>query len=234
MTAIRIPIPLESLLSTLPAHSYLIICHALPTILSALAHTLPATSPLLTPTLSALSTAHSAHVSLAFCDSVPALRAHLGALPHSLAPQRSREAAKGRTTTTVILADVAALHAHTPSHAAQGLARTLAAAVDAAISLHASLRVVALAGRIGRFSAGDDGPAIDIDVAPGDAGTRRFESGAGSVVEDDERTGVEEDPWPAELLPILEGSGRPGGRAWVGRRVSVETVIGRWCTWEDG
>jgi hypothetical protein len=135
----------------------------------------------------------------------------------------------------VILADAAALHAHTPSHAAQGLARTLAAAVDAAISLRASLRVVALAGRIGRFSGGgDDGPAVDVDVAPGDAGTGRFGSEAGTVGEEDERMGVEEEPWPAELLPILEGSGRPGGRAWVGRRVSVETVIGRWCTWEDG
>jgi hypothetical protein len=170
MTALRTPIPLEALLSTLPPNTHLILCHPRPTILSALLSALPPTSPLLTPTLAALATARDAGQSLAFCASVPGLRAHLAALPHASpavpTPATATTAGKSGTTargrragkgpTTLILADAAALHAPTPAHAVQGLARTLAAAAEAAASLGAALRVVALAGGVGRAPAGDD------------------------------------------------------------------------------
>jgi hypothetical protein len=171
----------------------------------------------------------------------------------------SRPASPGQTTTTtktarttapriktLILADAAGLHAHTPSHAAQGLARTLAAAVDAADGLGAALRVVALAGGVGRFAdhGGDErvdvgmhglglGAHFDSDGASegSDAGD---EGDKGHGHDPEGQEGDEADQWSRELLPMLESSGRAGGRAWVGRRVSVETVVGRWCVWEDG
>ena len=98
---------------------------------------------------------------------------------------------------------LASLHRSTAEHSAQGLSRTLAAAVETA-KVNGQRLVLA------------EGIALDGGVE-------------GEGVEG-EGVGSGGEPWK-EQVPLLSGSVRFGGeeRVWAGRTVEVRKVVGRWC-----
>ena len=121
----------------------LIICSSRETFLSALSRSLDdhhggdieRVQQLISPTLHNLATAR--HVHVAFCASVQALLAYLTAYGPT---QHGRDARKERGR--IVLVNSIALHAPTSAFSAQGLSRSFAAAVDAALRTNAQLLAV--------------------------------------------------------------------------------------------
>lgn len=93
-------------------------------------------------------------------------------------------------------------HRSTAEHSAQGLSRTLAAAVESA-SL-AEQRLVLAEAKI-----------LDVGEQHGD--TEAFDA-------------TFENPWK-ERVPVLSGTIRFGGedRVWAGKTIEVGCILARWC-----
>lgn len=158
--------------------------------------------PLLNPTIHLIARSRSIH--LAFVPTLPHLRAYLST--YTLPP--NSESSSLRSTKSdyrvPILAIWGLLYAHrsTAEHSAQGLSRTLAAAVESA-SL-AEQRLVLAEANIQN---------IGEQYGDTEASDAAFEN-----------------PWK-EQVPVLSGSIRFGGedRVWAGKTIEAGHVLARWC-----
>ncbi|UPX18829.1 uncharacterized protein EKO05_0009117 [Ascochyta rabiei] len=164
---------------------------------------------LLTPTLHNLSATQ--HVKLAFCPSVQALLAYLTAYDRPAHVHAEESAGRDR----LVLVNPLALHKSTPSFSAQGLSRTFAAAVEAALRTGAMLLLVECERRRdGRA----DRVAEDAPVPGGE--------------EENPAAAEQQPPWDQDvsLLNLSArrfGSGA-GERAWTGRTVKAKSIAARW------
>jgi len=158
---------------------------------------------LLTPTIHLI--AKSQSVKLAFVPTLPHLRAFLGTHTNSAKSgiSSSTMIKPGSQTSMLAICGIARLHISTAEHSAQGLSRTLAAAVEAAKTGGQGLVLAELNERNGR----DDHEAAN--------------DGDGNL----------EDPWK-EQVPLLSGRIRFGGeeRSWAERTIEVGKVAAKWCT----
>ena len=158
--------------------------------------------PLLHPTIHLIARSRSIH--LVFVPTLPHLRAYLSTY---ILPPKSESSSLASTESgyrVPILAIWGLLYAHrsTAEHSAQGLSRTLAAAVESA-SL-AEQRLVLAEAKI-QITGEQYGDTEAFDVAY-------------------------ENPW-REQVPVLSGSIRFGGedRVWAGKTIEVGHVLARWC-----
>ena len=159
--------------------------------------------PLLNPTIHLIARSRSVH--LVFVPTLPHLRAYLST--YTLPPNSESSSSLASTTSgyrVPIFAIWGLLYAHrsTAEHSAQGLSRTLAAAVESA-SL-AEQRLVLAEAKI-QITGEHYGDNEAFDVAY-------------------------ENPWK-EQVPVLSGSIRFGGedRVWAGKTIEVGHVLARWC-----
>ncbi|KAF3052590.1 hypothetical protein E8E11_009520 [Didymella keratinophila] len=211
---LTLPALLSHILSTQSAYSptTLIICSERPTFLAELAHSLEQHTRLkqwLVPTLHNLSATQ--HVKLAFCASVQALLAYLTAYDRPGYVHVGESEGKER----LVLVDLLALHKPTSSFSAQGLSRTFAAAVEAALRTGATLHLVECEGR---HSVSGEVTEDDVAMSGED--------------EDDSSPAAEQDPWDQDIS-ILNASARrfgfgTGERAWAGRTVKAKRIAARW------
>lgn len=152
---------------TPPPQTLLLVCEPRATFLAHLAS--PAGQQPLRPTLETLSTARS--TTLAFVPSLPALLAYLSRLPATAPPKNKTPVTHPlnetppASPTRLILANLLSLLAPTPNYSAQGLARAVAAAVDAAAACGARLVLVECV-EAGAAAAGD--AYDDAEMADGD------------------------------------------------------------------
>lgn len=165
---------------------------------------------LVTPTLYNLSAAQ--HVKLAFCTSVQALLAYLTAYGRDRQTEQNDKPEKTR----LVLVNPLALHASTPSHSAQGLSRTFAAAAETAFRLRIVLHVVECK------TYGDKDEAED-------GNEEMHDDNEEAVTTAEQRT---DDPW-AQQVPILNVSARRFGsgsteRSWAGRTVTAKKTAAKW------
>jgi hypothetical protein len=224
---LTLPALLSHILSTQSASSptTLVICSDRPSFLGELARSLSQQqetfqSPtfghlkhcelkqLLVPTLHNLSITR--HVKLAFCASVQALLAYLTAYDRPGYVNVDESEGKER----LVLVNLLALHKPTSSFSAQGLSRTFATAVEAALRTGATLHLVECEGRH------SVSPEVTEDVAMSDE------------EEDDRPHAAEQDPWDQDVS-ILNVSARrlgsgTGERAWAGRTVKAKRIAARW------
>jgi hypothetical protein len=121
ITDITLPGLLEYALS-LPGQKHLIICTSRLDFLQKLYAAIDINDPLLTPTLSQLST--SSTVSTAFCATLQTLLAYLSTIPFEQSIPKPN---------TIILIYPLSLHNESATHSAQSLSRTFASVVDASI-----------------------------------------------------------------------------------------------------
>jgi len=161
---------------------------------------------LVTPTLSRL--AATQHVQLAFCPSVQSLLAYLTAYGQ---PRVDGASAAAQPRPRLFLVNPLALHAPTTSFSAQGLSRTFAAAVEAALVRGAVLAMVECRGP--QPMVGDRGAQEDADADP----TPNLDGDA--------------DPWGQEVSMLNVSARRYGSgseRAWAGRTVTAKRVAATW------
>jgi hypothetical protein len=211
---LTLPALLSHILSTQSASSptTLVICSDRPSFLAELAHSLEQHTKLkqlLVPTLHSLSTTR--YVKLAFCASVQALLAYLTA--YDRPGYVHVDESEGRER--LVLVNLIALHKPTSSFSAQGLSRTFATAVEAALRTGATLRLVECEGR----------HSVSRELTEGDVAMSGGE-------EDDYPPAAEQDPW-AQDVSILNVSARrfgsgSGERAWAGRTVKAKRIAARW------
>lgn len=158
--------------------------------------------PLLNPTIHLISRSRSIH--LVFLPTLPHLRAYLST--YTLRPNwESSPLTSTKSGFRVpILAIWGLVYAHrsTAEHSAQGLSRTLAAALESA-SLAEQRLVLAEAKILDIEEQYEDIEAFDVTV---------------------------ENPWK-EQVPVLSGSIRFGGddRVWAGKTIEVGRILARWC-----
>ena len=201
---LTLPALLSHILSTQSASSptTLVICSDRPPFLAELAHSLEQHTKLkqlLVPTLHSLSTTR--HVKLAFCASVQALLAYLTAYDRPGYVHVHESEGEER----LVLVNLLALLKPTSSFSAQGLSRTFATAVEAALRTGVTLHLVECEGR---------------------------HSVSGELTEDDYPHAAEQDPWDQDVS-ILNVSARrfgsgSGERAWAGRTVKAKRIAARW------
>jgi hypothetical protein len=148
--------------------------------------------PILTPALESID--RSSTVRVHFCESVPSLHTRLAVL-------------NGSCKSLAVMYPLA-LHADTSARSAQGLAKTISSAVDAAIRVGAQLRLMEPSTPVPP-TAFDEHHQVQHE-AP-----------------------TSQNPWD-QHLPILNATASRFGseRAWVGRTVTARQVASRWCTWE--
>ncbi|KAF2744217.1 hypothetical protein M011DRAFT_408938 [Sporormia fimetaria CBS 119925] len=157
------------------------------------------------------------HVHLAFCDSVPALRAYLSAYRGVVSAPSVQQRIGGHT---LMLINPLSLHAESTSFSAQGLSRTFAGAVETALRLDAKLLMV-------ETTEGHNRP-VDVRGDDPDAVTRPGDNGGAALETSHESLG----PWDQEV-PMLNDSvrrfvSRSGQWPWAGRTVQASRVAGRW------
>lgn len=205
----------------------LIICSSREAFLQNLSHSLQnqdkhkadSLQELTIPTLHNLFTAR--HVRVAFCSSVQTLLVCLTAgrtgAKHGIGERQGEQ--------RLVLVNPLSLHAPTSSFSAQGLSRTFAAAVEAAVRVDAKLLMVECVGRW-RETREEDGEEeeeqVDAMIRGGDRDRDR----------DDRAEAEEEDPWEQEVS-ILNVSTRKfasgsSDRVWAGRSIKVRRIAGRW------
>ena len=158
--------------------------------------------PLLNPTIHLITRCQS--IQLVFVPTLPHLRAYLSTYTRPPNSESSPLASTRSGYRVPIFAIWGLLYAHrsTAEYSAQGLSRTLAAAVESA-SL-AEQRLVLAEAKI--YNIGEQyGDTEAFDVA--------FEN-----------------PWK-EQVPVFSGSIRFGGedRVWAGKTIEVGHVLARWC-----
>jgi hypothetical protein len=204
------------------ASTTLIVCSSRDEFLQSLAQALEDDVPdgrlndLVAPTLHNLFT--SRHVKLAFCASVQTLLAYLTAYGGR---DGNAPTAEEEKLARIFLVNPLALHASTMSFSAQGLSRSFAAAVEAALNTSSVLYLVEChTANANREHQNGDG---DADMA---------DENKQDVVDEQEQ-----DPWEQELS-ILNVSARRFGsnsddRAWAGRTVKAKTVAARWFRFQE-
>jgi hypothetical protein len=152
------------------------------------------------------------HIKLVFCASVQELLAHLSTYcPPSQGKQEG-------IAETLILVGPLLLHAPTPSFSAQGLSRTFAAAVEAALRVGARLLLVEAPGM---RQSGHHDEDEDLELSLENEGGGRPHPLNSNL-----------DPWEQEV-PILNDSARrftsgSGERPWAGRTIKAGRVAARW------
>ena len=157
---------------------------------------------LLNPTIHLI--ARSRSIQLVFVPTLPHLRAYLST--YTLSPQSESSPLTSTKSgfRVPILAIWGLVYAHrsTAEHSAQGLSRTLAAAIESA-SLAEQRLVLA------------EAKTLDIGEQYGD--TEAFDA-------------TFENPWK-EQVPVLSGSIRFGGedRVWAGKTIEIGRILARWC-----
>lgn len=173
------------------------------------------THPLAIPTIHQIFISRTVNVT--FCETVAQLQAQLAVYGIRKADhgQDSSER-EGRDVPTLALLNAIHLHRGTSSFSAQGLSRTLASAVEAALRSRQNLVLVEYPSH---------GPLLaDEDI---DAGERDEEM----LDTTEDRT---EDIWEEQLaiLNVATKSFGAGERGWVGRTVKVKRVVERWCVFK--
>lgn len=172
----------------------------------------PATTPndgnqglahaLLSPTIHLISRSRSIH--LVFVPTLPHLRAYLSTytLPPNCESSSLTSTKSGFRVPILAIWGLVYAHRSTAEHSAQGLSRTLAAAVESA-SL-AEQRLVLAEAKI-------------LDIGEQCEDTEAFDVTFGN-------------PWK-EQVPVLSGSNRFGGedRVWAGKTIEVGRILARWC-----
>jgi len=183
------------------------------------------THPLLTPTLHQISQAQT--LKLAFCPSLESLRAFLGtyglrASDPSSHFQVHNDLAEQSTYTigghkvlrhpVLVLLNIISIHRGTSSFSAQGIGRTLASSIETAHRFNQRLVVVECMSQVPVVQSLH--PEIDNN----------------DMEEEAEHT--VDDPWEQQIpiLNVTTKNFRPGDSGWVGRTVTVKTVVERWCT----
>ncbi|KAK0512387.1 hypothetical protein JMJ35_005515 [Cladonia borealis] len=158
--------------------------------------------PLLNQTIHLISRSRSIH--LAFVPTLPHLRAYLSTytLPPTCESSSLTSTKSGFRVPILAIWGLVYAHRSTAEHSAQGLSRTLAAAVESA-SL-AEQRLVLAEAKI-----------LDVGDQYGD--TEVFNV-------------TFENPWK-EQVPALSGTIRFGGedRVWAGKTIEVGRILARWC-----
>ncbi len=160
--------------------------------------------PLLIPTVHLLATSRT--VTLAFTPTLPHLRAYLATFHPSAESTASilNYEKPGTRTPTLVILGLVTLHQSTSENSAQGLSRTLANAVEAAVQAN-----------MGLLLAESRSPQ-----------EREEMIGVGDIVSE-----AQEINPLKQQVPLLSNSIRYGSeeRAWAGRTIEVARVIEKWC-----
>jgi hypothetical protein len=184
---------------------------------------------------------------VAYCGTLPVLRSYLGCRglrrPNRLQDDaQGRAAAEAYTTAEAGRQPILALlnpvraHRNTSQYSAEGLSRTFASAIEAAVQNGQKL---VIAECISRMT-----PEIRIQYARyagiseertlQDMEAERADAEAGEDEGYDADPEEQQDPWE-QKLPVLNVTTRSfgaGERGWVGRTVKARRVAERWCTFE--
>lgn len=179
--------------------------------------------PLLIPTIHLVATSQTVRV--AFCPDPPALQAHLAV--HGIRPADPAAALPDTSPAArplLALLNPLALHRDTSSFSAQGLGRTLASAVEAALRAGQKLVVAECPP-----SGGDGAGAAHDEDGADDEGL-----GGNSMDVETSQDAGPEDPWEQQIaiLNVTTRSFGVGERGWVGRTVRAKRVVERWCRFE--
>ena len=158
---------------------------------------------LMTPTIHLL--ARSRTIGIAFTPTLPHLRAYIASIGLNVGidPGVTADTNPEAQSPTLAIFGLTEIHRSTSEYSAQGLSRTLSAAVEASLALGRKLIIAE--------------PLTAI----------KDEDAMASSNQEDE---APSDPW-MEQIPILNNSIRSGGdqRVWAGRTIEVARVVGRWC-----
>lgn len=163
-------------------------------------------------------------IQLAFCNSIFTLQAHLSSLPK----QRNSEVSEhnqnhNAATSMLVMVNPIALHRETASYSAQGLSKTFATTVEAAIRGNQKLAVV------------------ECSVSQAMKSGRQEEIGeeetSGSVSDmtlaNSKQSSEHQSLWEADV-PILNATtktfGAAGEKAWSTRTVKISSIVNRWFT----
>ena len=192
-------------------------------------------APLLAKSLDLLSAVRD--IRIAFCDSSNMLQAYLATLPkHGGAETLGESASSTEGGPWLALVNPVALHEDGSSFSAQGLSKTFAFAVEAALRGHQKLVVVEC---IDQKLPAEQTPSGMGEENDGNNEDEQMHLGEGRiggrhVADEDERSDAI-DPWE-QRIPILNSTTKTFGgapeRAWLGRTVRIADVIGRWCNFE--
>jgi hypothetical protein len=177
---------------------------------------------LLIPTLHQL--ASSSNVQVTFCSTLSQLQAYLSTYHlRDKYQAHSDSTAEHNRSPTLALVNLIALHKNMASFSAQGLGRTFASAIEAAVRSKAKLLIVECPNRA-QTSLGFAGEGSD-DVVH-EAREDRFER----VPHGNDQ----QDPWEEEvaILNVTTKNFGAGERGWVGRTVKIRRVVERWCVFE--
>ena len=164
------------------------------------------THPFMVPTLHQLATSRT--VTMAFTPTLAHLRAYFAVFKPDSEPRPEMEPQRqGNSLPLLAIYGFLELHRSTSEYSAQGLSRTLAIAIEAAIAARRRLII----SESPKLRASEE--LMEADEA-------------------DEAYGVDLlNPW-REQIPLLTGSIRLGGRedrTWAGRTVEAARVVRRWC-----
>lgn len=168
--------------------------------------------PLLVPTLGMLALSRTLNV--AFCSSLPSLRAFLSRHYEgvgSISDDSSNRA--------LVFIGLLSLHRDTASWSAQGLSRTFAAAVEAAHWNNQRLIIF-------------EPDNTSTSVADGAADATNAEEGM-EVDTNVSRSSISVWEQQVSILNITTRSFGAGERGWVGRTVKVRQVAERWCRFQS-
>ncbi|MCJ1405592.1 hypothetical protein MMC11_008820 [Xylographa trunciseda] len=159
------------------------------------------TKSLFTPTIHLLATSRT--INLAFTPTLTSLRAYLATYEPPLDPTGPSVTydKPGKRTPILGILNILEVHRGTSDFSAQGISRTFASAIAAAVRSNMQLLVNELPGSEG----GDEEREFQIQYSEGK-------------------------PW-TEQVPLLCGSLRFGDdqKIWAGRTVEIRQVVARWC-----
>ena len=196
----------------------------------------------------------SRSIKLVFCDSIPALLAYLSTLPKDGADSTGRERVdipprhgNGSKRPMLALVGLLAQQWGTGSYSAQGLSKTLAVAVEAAIRCDMRLVIVQGIDRgasrrniLRGLDEQGDLAMVDFDEGHGEARpvrqARRTSGEMQGSHEDNDAEIHGFDPW-AEEVPVLDATSRARGgeasRRMMGQTVTTRSVVSRWCVFKQ-
>jgi hypothetical protein len=177
--------------------------------------------PLAIATIHQISTSRT--ITVTFCSTLPQLQAYLAV--HGV----QKTAHLGRDDTgiqrtglpTLALLNPLQLHRGTSSFSAQGLSRTFASSVEAAVRAGQKLLIVECPSRV---------PETVVETTEhedfGDDDQGMLDAGVGH-----DESGETRDPWEQQvaILNVTTKSFGAGERGWVGRTVKIRRVVERWC-----
>lgn len=192
--------------------------------------------PLLIRTLSLLRATESVH--LAYCSSLSALHACLAALADKYHDDaRITAGLETREGPALILVNPISLHRESTAFSAQGLSKTFAFAVEAALCGDRKLVVVECVDQ--EVTEEARRPSAVTDTSDGERGDSAMdvdaEADQGQDQRRHDREGALSDAWD-EQIPVLNSTTKTFGfareRSFLGRTVSVADVVARWCRFE--